>query len=211
MIWKELFFAGIECDGVSNILFIVYNSVNLSRSHTFCSSIYKCFELSLSGYFRCPVFIGQVFNRVHQDLSVIDMLASTEIKERNLLISLGITKTFFNCSYVLLYFLFNLDLISMHLCQEPESLSVHWWCNYFGLSIGSRHLVWRSKACAWLILLSSLWMSWVESSPFEAHFIDDNSYFWRGAGIDHLIRYLSLVWILKSEQAHPLFCPSEIL
>lgn len=101
MIWKELFFAGIECDGVSNILFIVYNSVNLSRSHTFCSSIYKCFELSLSGYFRCPVFIGQVFNRVHQDLSVIDMLASTEIKERNLLISLGITKTFL---IVLTYF-----------------------------------------------------------------------------------------------------------
>lgn len=211
MTWKKLFFARIECDCVSYILLVVYNSVNLSRSHTFCPSIYKCFELCLSGYFRCPVFIGQVFNRVHQDLSVMDMLASNGTKVCNLLINLGITKAFFNCSNVFLYFLFNFDLISMHLCQEFERLSEHWWSNYFGLSIGSRHLVWRSKACAWLILLSSLWMSWVESSPFEAHFIDDNSYFWRGAGIDHLIRYLSLRWILKSEQAHPLFCPSEIL
>ena len=94
MTWKKLFFARIECDCVSYILLVVYNSVNLSRSHTFCPSIYKCFELCLSGYFRCPVFIGQVFNRVHQDLSVIDMLASIGTKVCNLLINLGITKAF---------------------------------------------------------------------------------------------------------------------
>ena len=94
MTWKKLVFASIECDCVSYILLVVYNSVNLSRSHTFCPSIYKCFELCLSGYFRCPVFIGQVFNRVHQDLSVIDMLASIGTKVCNLLINLGITKAF---------------------------------------------------------------------------------------------------------------------
>ena len=94
MTWKKLFFARIECDCVSYILLVVYNSVNLSRSHTFCPSIYKCFELCLSGYFRCPVFIGQVFNRVHQDLSVMDMLASNGTKVWNLLINLGITKAF---------------------------------------------------------------------------------------------------------------------
>lgn len=94
MTWKKLVFARIECDCVSYILLVVYNSVNLSRSHTFCPSIYKCFELCLSGYFRCPVFIGQVFNRVHQDLSVIDMLASNGTKVCNLLINLGITKAF---------------------------------------------------------------------------------------------------------------------
>lgn len=94
MTWKKLFFARIECDCVSYILLVIYNSVNLSRSHTFCPSIYKCFELCLSGYFRCPVFIGQVFNRVHQDLSVIDMLASNGTKVWNLLINLGITKAF---------------------------------------------------------------------------------------------------------------------
>ena len=94
MTWKKLFFARIECDCVSYILLVVYNSVNLSRSHTFCPSIYKCFELCLSGYFRCPVFIGQVFNRVHQDLSVMDMLASNGTKVCDLLNYLGITKPF---------------------------------------------------------------------------------------------------------------------
>lgn len=125
-------------------------------------------------------------------------------------ITLG-SERLFTCSDAFLYFLFSFALIAMGLWEEFEWSAEHCWWDYFGISIGSRHWVWRSMACAWLILLSSLWMSWVESSPFDAHFIDDNSYFWRGADIDQLIRYLSLRWILKSEQAHPSVCPSEIL
>ena len=75
-------------------MLIVYNSVNFSRCHTFCPSIYKCFELGFSGYFSCPALIGQVFNRVHQDPSAIDMLALIGIKVCDLLNNLGITQTF---------------------------------------------------------------------------------------------------------------------
>ena len=65
-------------------------------SHTLCPGIYKCFELGLPSYFRCPAFIRQVFNRVHQALSVINMLALIGSKTCDLLINLGIRKIFLN-------------------------------------------------------------------------------------------------------------------
>ena len=105
MTWKKLFFARIECDCVSYILLVVYNSVNLSRSHTFCPSIYKCFELGFSGHLRCPAFLGQVFNRVHQDISVIDILASIGANVWDLLNNLGIRKTFYLFRRISVFFI----------------------------------------------------------------------------------------------------------
>ena len=75
-------------------MLVIYNPINFARSHAFCPSIYKCFELGFSGYLRCPAFFGQVFNRVHQDLTVSDSLASIGAKVCNLLNYLGITKPF---------------------------------------------------------------------------------------------------------------------
>lgn len=90
VIRKQLLFACIECDCISYVVLVVHNSINFSSGHTFCPSINKCFELSFSGYFCCPAFIRQVLNRVHLDLTVIDMLASRGTKACDLLIDLGI-------------------------------------------------------------------------------------------------------------------------
>jgi hypothetical protein len=75
-------------------MLVIYNSINFARSHAFCPSIYECFELGFSGYFRCPAFIRKVFNRVHQILFVIDSLASIGSKVCDLLNNLGIAKPF---------------------------------------------------------------------------------------------------------------------
>ena len=92
VIWKELLFACIECNCVSHISFFVHNSIDFPRSHTFCPSVYKCFELCFPCYFRCPAFIWQVFNCVHQQITVIDILASIGKKVSDLLNNLGIRK-----------------------------------------------------------------------------------------------------------------------
>ena len=158
-----------------NSVFLVTSGVQLSSVR--CSIVYiKSFSLSI------------VWPRLGQKCAIY-------------WITLGSWSPF-NCSNSFLYFLFSFKLIPLRLCQEIESSAELWRWSYFRIFVGSRHRAWRSKACAWLILLSSLWISWVESSPFDDHFIDDNSYFWRGVDIDQLIRQLSLRWILKSEQAN---------
>lgn len=86
--------------------------------------------------------------------------------------------------------------------------------HHFDSSAGSKQRVFRSRVCTSLMLLISLWMSWDESSPFEVHFIEDNSYFCKGSGIDQFFRYFSLGQVPElssNENSFPLqiFCNSS--